>query len=280
MIFECWFLQFSGLPLWSRQFGQVKHKLDPALIAGLLTATKSFADLTMGSELQDLVLENDRLHSYPVLNNFATFTVHCDLRIELDQIDQILEKTHQKLREAATAEDIEVNALESASFQTLQKFIKLSQPVLEDLADELIALKNMLFVIYDEGEFDQEQLTLLKEVPSIVPFLVDNECSLTIRDLSTQKIHFQQLYSQMDTKKANKIYEILNQMMYLDFMDADLTSSPGFIIIGGTATAIFKIKKVEHNLFITIKDNIDLDQFNQFRKLVHEVKKRVLGFYH
>lgn len=270
----------SGLPLWSKQFGQVKQNVDHALIAGLLTATKSFADQVIGSELKDMILQDGRLHSYSILKGVAAFTVHISNKIEMDQIDSIFENINVILLKSAEDEGFDIETIESASFNLLQRFIEMIQPILDEiLTVNIIDYINELTLIHDETVFDQGQLTLLKEVHNIVPYLVKNECSLTIRDLKTQKIHFQQLYSQMDPKKAHAMYLIIDQMEHLNFLEDDLIQFPGFVILSGTVTAIFKIKEVENNLFVIFKDRVQLDQFNQFQRLVVDIKKRVQNFY-
>lgn len=280
MIYQCWLFMGSGLPLWSKQFGGFEQKVDHALIAGLLTATKSFTDQVIGSELKDMILQEGRLHSYSILNGVAAFTVHISNQVDINQLDSILESTNKILIKAAEEENIDVESLETASFNLLQRFIELSTPILDtNLSEAIVEFVNELVLIHDESVFDQGQLTLLKEVPSIVPFLVKNECSLTIRDLKTQKIHFQQLYSRMDPKKAQSIYKIIDQMEHLNFLEDDLIQFSGFVILSGTATAIFKIKEVENNLFVIFKDRVQLDQFTQFQRLVVDIKKRVQNFY-
>ncbi len=280
MIYGCWLVLNTGLPLWSKQFVQAKQKIDHTLIAGLLTATKSFANQVIGSELKDIVLKEGRLHTYPILNRYAAFTIHTDIIVENSKLDSILENAHISLHAVLNENNIELDDLESASFKKLQKIIEVFQPILDnELCDNLNELKDELILIHDETIFDQEVITLLKEVPNIVPFLVTNQCSFTIRDLKTQKLHFQQLYSRMDPKKVRHIKEIIIQMEYLNFMDDDLIGDPGYIILGGTATAIFKIEEVENILFIIFKDNFNFLQFNQFQKLVTELQKRVNNLY-
>lgn len=270
----------TGLPLYSHRFGPVRHTLDPALVAGLLTATRSFADQAIGSELKDLVLENEKLHSYQIAGSQMLFTVHIDHRVDIAQLDPLLESSHDKLREVAQSQGIELDSLEIASFNTFQRFVEAIQPVLDELSQELDALRQHLTMIYDETSFDDSQLTLLSKVPEIVPHLTKNQTSLSIRDLRTRKMHFQQLYSEMEYSKASQIYRIIDQMAEIDFFtQADLTKDPAFLVLGGTSTAVFKIPEVDQNQFVVFKDHTPSDQFNNFKKLVVEIQRRVQSFY-
>lgn len=265
----------TGLPLWSKQFGRVKHSLDPALIAGLLTAIKGFSDQAIGSELTDLVLENDKLHNF-IVSEEILFTVHIDRRVdEHEKLDDILEKAKDFLLELIKGSNI--NSLISATFKEFQNLVKSFTPGLDEIAIEIASLRSDLIMIHDEKSFDANQLKLLSRVPELVPYLTKHQISIQIKDLKTKKIHFQQL-TKISENSAN-INDMMNFLENQNFFTKDLETIPSQIFFSKTVISAFKIPVGLDNIFIMSKENVSMEQLSNFRKCTFEVKKKILDFF-
>ena len=221
MIHEIWlFLSGTGLPLWSKQFGRVKHTLDPTLIAGLLTAIKGFSTQAIGSDLKDIVLEEDKLHNYLVSERIL-FTVHLDKRVPIEKVDRLLNEAKQELLEIGSDAGLPLQEIERLSFKNFQKLVQIITPTLERLAVKVASLRNELLIIHDEKSFDSAQLTLLSKIPELVPLLTKHHVSLSVKDLKTNKIHFQQT-SELEYDKSTSILEVMNYLEHQDFFLKDL----------------------------------------------------------
>lgn len=279
MIHEIWlFMSGTGLPLWSKQFGRVKNTLDPTLIAGLLTAIKGFSAQAIGSDLKDLVLEEDKLHNY-LVSDQVLFTVHIDQRVPVEKIDTLLAKTRIELIDVAQSAELPLVDIERLSFKNFQKLVKIITPVLEKLAQNIDQLRNEMLIIYDESKFDPTQLAFLSKIPEIVPLLTKNQVSLTVKDLKTKKIHFQHQYSsEIQFDKANTFSELFNYIESQKYFLDDLEKNPSIIFISNTAISMFKIPQID-NIIIITKDHSELDDLANFRKNVFELKKKILDFY-
>lgn len=278
MIHEIWlFLSGTGLPLWSKQFGRVKNQLDPTLIAGLLTAIKGFSNQAIGSDLKDLVLESDRLHNF-LVSDKVLFTIHIDQRVPIEKVDLLLNETKQELLRISSEAGLSLIEIEKLSFKNFQKLVELITPTLEQLALKIDSLRNELLIIHDEKSFDSAQLTFLSKIPELVPLLTKHHLSLTVKDLKTNKIHFQQITSEVEYDKSTRILEVMNYLEHLDFFLKDLESIPSLIFISNAVVSAFKIPQVD-NLILIFKDHIDIDDLPQFRKQIIDFKKKITDFY-
>ena len=267
----------TGLPLWSKQFGQVKHTLDPTLIAGLLTAIKGFSNQTIGSDLQEIVVESDRLHNFLVSDSIL-FTVHIDKRVPIERIDRLLNYTKEELIKIASENELPLEEIENLSFKKFQKLVEVLTPALERLALEIDNLRHELLVIYDESSFDSAQLRMLGKISEIVPLLTKNQLSLTIKDLKTKKIHFQQITAEIEFDKKNSITNLVSYIESQPYFLKDLERNISLVFISTAAISIFKVPQVD-NIFIIIKDNMDVDNLIQFRKIIVEIQKKIIDFY-
>lgn len=277
MIHEIWlFLSGTGLPLWSKQFGRVKNTLDPTLIAGLLTAIKGFSNQAIGSDLKDIVLEEDRLHNF-LVSDKVLFTIHIDERVPIDKVDQLLNETKNELLKISSEAGLSLLDIEKLSFKNFQKLVELITPTLEKLALKIDNLRNELLIIHDEKSFNLAQLTFLSKIPELVPQLTKHHLSLTVKDLKTNKIHFQQT-SEVEYNKSTSILEVMNYFEHQDFFLKDLETIPSLIFISNAVVSAFKIPQVD-NLILIFKDHIDVDDLPQFRKLIVDFKKKITDFY-
>ena len=278
MIHEIWlFLSGTGLPLWSKQFGRVKHTLDPTLIAGLLTAIKGFSTQAIGSDLKDLMLETDRLHNY-LVSDKVLFTVHIDNRVPIEKMDNLLSHTKDELLSVASQSELPLQDIEKLSFKKFQTLVEVIGPTLEKLAVQISQLRQELLIIFDESSFDSTQLNFLSKIPELVPILTKNQLSLTVKDLSTKKIHFQQITSEIEFEKSNSISELVNFIETQQFFLKSLEKNPSIIFISNAAISTFKIPQAE-NLIIISKDHIEIDDLPQFRKITFELRKKIIDFY-
>lgn len=278
MIHEIWlFLSGTGLPLWSKQFGRVKHTLDPTLIAGLLTAIKGFSTQAIGSELKDLVLESDRLHNFLVSEQIL-FTVHLDQRVPIEKVDSLLNQTKSELIKIGQESELPLHEVERLSFKKFQNLVEVITPVLEKLAVYIAQLRTELLTIYDESSFDAAQLTLLSKIPELVPILTKHSLSLTVKDLKTKKIHFQQITSEIDYQTSNSISDLINYLESQEFFLKDLEKIPSIIFISNAIVSTFKVPQVD-NLINIFKDHAELDDLPTFRKILFELRKRIMDFY-
>lgn len=277
MIHEIWlFLSGTGLPLWSKQFGKVKHTLDPTLIAGLLTAIKGFSAQAIGSDLKDLVLESDRLHNFLVSDKII-FTVHIDKRVPEDKLDQLLLRSKEDLIKIARDAGLPLQDIEKLSFKKFQRLVEVIKPSLEKLAFNLDQFRHELQIIHDESSFDEAQLTLLSKIPELVPILTKNHLSLTVKDLKTKKVHFQQIID-LQYGKYSSMVELINYLEDQDYFLKDLERTPSLIFMGNSVVTVFKVAQTE-NIIIIFKDNMEMDELPQFRKLILEFKKKITDFY-
>ncbi len=278
MIHEIWlFMSGTGLPLWSKKFGQVKNTLDPTLIAGLLTAIKGFSTQAIGSDLKDLVLESDKLHNFLVSDNIL-FTVHIDQRVPIEKLDNLLANSRDELINIAQDSNFTLSDIEKLSFKNFQKLVQVVTPVLDRLALNIDQFRNELFMIYDESLFDSVQLTLLSKIPELVPILTKNQVSLTIKDLKTQKIHFQQITAEIEYNKSSSIFDLISYIESKQFFLSDMETNPALIFTANAAVSVFKIPQSQ-SLIIVTKDHIEMDDLPNFRKIVFELRKRVVDFY-
>jgi hypothetical protein len=278
VIHEIWlFLSGTGLPLWSKQFGRVKHTLDPTLIAGLLTAIKGFSTQAIGSELKDLVLESDRLHNFLVSEQIL-FTVHLDQRVPIEKVDSLLNQTKSELIKIGQESELPLHEVERLSFKKFQNLVEVITPVLEKLAVYIAQLRTELLTIYDESSFDAAQLTLLSKIPELVPILTKHSLSLTVKDLKTKKIHFQQITSEIDYQTSNSISDLINYLESQEFFLKDLEKIPSIIFISNAIVSTFKVPQVD-NLINIFKDHAELDDLPTFRKILFELRKRIMDFY-
>ncbi len=278
VIFEIWlFMSGTGLPLWSKQFTRVKHTLDPTLIAGLLTAIKGFSAQAIGSELKDLVLEGDKLHNFLVSDKIV-FTVHIDERVPEEKLDALLTSSKEDLLQVANESDLPLQDIEKLSFKNFQKLVQVITPVLEKLASNIDQLRHELLMIYDESSFDSNQLTLLSKIPELVPILTKNQVSLTVKDLKTKKIHFQQINSDIEYDKSTGISDLISYIENQQYFQKDLENSPTIIFISNAIVGAFKTPEVD-TLIILVKDHVELDDLPQFRKLLMDLRKKILDFY-
>ncbi len=267
----------TGLPLWSKKFGQVKNTLDPTLIAGLLTAIKGFSTQAIGSDLKDLVLESDKLHNFLVSDNIL-FTVHIDQRVPIEKLDNLLANSRDELINIAQDSNFTLSDIEKLSFKNFQKLVQVVTPVLDRLALNIDQFRNELFMIYDESLFDSVQLTLLSKIPELVPILTKNQVSLTIKDLKTQKIHFQQITAEIEYNKSSSIFDLISYIESKQFFLSDMETNPALIFTANAAVSVFKIPQSQ-SLIIVTKDHIEMDDLPNFRKIVFELRKRVVDFY-
>ena len=278
MIHEIWlFMSHTGLPLWSKKFGHVKNTLDPTLIAGLLTAIKGFSTEAIGSELKDLVLESDRLHNF-LVSDTVLFTVHIDERVPEEKLDVLLIKARDELKKVTQEFGLSLDNLEKLTFKNFQKLVQVITPILEKLAVNIDQFRNELLMIYDESSFDSAQLILLSKIAELVPILTKNQASLTVKDLKTKKIHFQQISSEIEYDKSASITELVNFIESQQYFLKDLETTPSIIFISNAAISTFKIPQVE-NIIIVSKDHIELDDLPNFRKIVFELRKKIVDFY-
>lgn len=268
----------TGLPLWSKKFGNTKHTLDPALIAGLLTAIKGFSAQAIGSELKDLVLEGDKLHNF-LVSDKVVFTVHIDERVPEDKLDALLMTSKSELLKVSNDIDLPLTNIESLSFKNFQKLVEAITPLLERLASNINQLRQEILVIYDESQFDETQLKLLSKIPELVPILTKNQVSLTVKDLKTKKIHFQNSFStDIEFDKSASLHDLINYIENQSYFQKDLEEVPIIIFISNSIIGAFKTPQVD-NLIIILKDHIELDDFLPFRKLVMELRKKIIEFY-
>ena len=279
MIHEIWlFMSGTGLPLWSKKFGRVKNTLDPTLIAGLLTAIKGFSAQAIGSDLKDLVLESDKLHNYLVSEN-VLFTVHIDQRVPIEKLDLLLAKTRTELIDVAQSANLPLVDIERLSFKNFQKLVQIITPSLEKLAQNIDQFRNELLIIYDESKFDVSQLTFLSKISELVPILTKNQVFLTVKDLKTKKIHFQQGHTtEIEFDKARSIADLVNYIDSQEYFLDDLEKIPSIIFISNEAIGIFKIPDVD-NIIIITKEHIELEDLVNFRKIIFELRKKILDFY-
>lgn len=267
----------TGLPLWSKQFDSVKHTLDPTLIAGLLTAIKGFSAQAIGSELRDLVLEGDKLHNF-LVSDKVVFTVHIDERVPEEKLDALLNTSKSELLKVSNEINLPLANIERLSFKNFQKLVEAITPILERLASNINQLRQELLMIYDESQFDETQLKLLSKIPELVPILTKNQVSLTVKDLKTKKIHFQQINSDIEFEKSSSISNLITYIENQPYFQKDLEDVPIIILISNASVGVFKTPQVD-NIIIILKDNIELDDFQPFRKLVMELRKKIIEFY-
>lgn len=267
----------TGLPLWSKQFGSVKHTLDPTLIAGLLTAIKGFSAQAIGSELRDLVLEGNKLHNF-LVSDKVVFTVHIDERVPESKLDALLNTSKSELLKVSNDINLPLQDIERLSFKNFQKLVHAITPVLERLASNINQLRQELLMIYDESQFDETQLKLLSKIPELVPILTKNQVSLTVKDLKTKKVHFQQISAEIEFDKSSSISDLISYIESQPYFQQDLEDIPTIIFISNAIVGAFKTPEVD-NLIIIVKDHTELDDLVQFRKLVMELRKKIVEFY-
>ena len=135
-----------------------------------------------------------------------------------------------------------------------------------------------MLIIHDEKSFNSAQLTLLSKIPELVPFLTKHHVSLTVKDLKTNKIHFQQLTSELEYDKSTSILEVMNYLEHQDFFLKDLETIPSLIFISNAVVSAFRVQQVD-NLIIIFKDHIEVDDLPHFRKLTLDLKKKITDFY-
>ena len=267
----------TGLPLWSKKFGIVKNTLDPTLIAGLLTAIKGFSNQAIGSDLRDLVLESDKLHNFLVSEN-VLFTVHIDERVPESKLDNLLIASRDELLKIAEESDLPLQNIERLSFKKFQRLVEVITPVLEKLAVNINQLRNELLIIYDESSFDSTQLKLLSKIHEIVPLLTKNQLSLTIKDLNTKKIHFQQISAEIEHEKSTSISDLVNYIENQGYFQKSLEKDPVIIFISNAIVSAFKIPQGD-NIIILIKDHAVVEDLPQFRKLSYDLRKKIIDLY-
>ena len=154
-------------------------------------------------------------------------------------------------------------------FKKFQTLVEVIGPTLEKLAVQISQLRQELLIIFDESSFDSTQLNFLSKIPELVPILTKNQLSLTVKDLSTKKIHFQQITSEIEFEKSNSISELVNFIETQQFFLKSLEKNPSIIFISNAAISTFKIPQAE-NLIIISKDHIEIDDLPQFRKITFE----------
>ena len=151
-------------------------------------------------------------------------------------------------------------------------------PVLENLAVSINQLRNELLIIYDESSFDSSILNLLSKIQDLVPLLTKHQLSLTIKDLKTKKIHFQQISAEIEHDKSNSITDLMNYIENQEYFQKSLEKEPAIIFIGNAMVSAFKIPKGD-NIIISIKDHVDIEDLPQFRKLSYDLRKKIIDLY-
>jgi hypothetical protein len=278
MLSELWVFLRNGLPLWNISFTEEETsemRLDQTLISGLLTASSNFTQEALGGKLKDLIMENELLHQYPILQNRASFAVLVNKSVDIEQLDGILEKCNQKI----ISEFQKVTNLEElmdetdVDFQLV--FQRVSPPIFEDL---ILNLK--VFIKYQEkihgNAFDHSQIIFLKKIPELAPILNSNKLGLIMRDITTRKTHLFQNYANLDPEMMDEIESLVKNIEKSDliFNMANLSQYVSFANFGTLGMGMFLIHQ---NLFVII-GKIDPEKENKFDKLVKEIKKKLETF--
>lgn len=267
----------TGLPIWSKQFGHVKHSVDPTLVAGLLTAIKGFSNQTIGSDLKEIVVESDKLHNFLVSDQIL-FTVHIDQRVPVEKVDLLLANARDEMAKIGLESNLPLYDIEKLSFKNFQKLVEVLNPALEKLATEINQLRQELLIIFDESSFDATQLKFLSKIPELVPLLTKNQLSLIVKDVKTKKIHFQQITAEIEPTKSNAISDLCTYIESQPYFLKDLEKNLSTLLILSAVVSIFKIPQTE-NIIIIIKDHGELDSLPQYRKIILEIQKKMFDFY-
>ena len=176
MITEIWLFLLNGIPVWNARLdnGDKASKIDNALISGLLTATSSFADEALGSgQIKDLVLRDQILHQFPILDKNAMLAVLIDSRVDIEKLDRILEKTNEKMLLAITNAKKSPKQLVETDVNTQITFQELLEPMYQQMINDL-KIYNEYLIRINSNEFDSKQIILLQKIPEIIPFLSQN----------------------------------------------------------------------------------------------------------
>lgn len=275
MIVEIWLFLLNGIPVWNIRLdnNEKTSKIDNALISGLLTATSSFADEALGSgQIKDLVLKDQILHQYPILDKNAMLAVLIDNRVDIEKLDRILEKANAKMLLTIANDKKTSKQLAGTDVDAQITFQTLLEPVFEQMINDL-KIYNEYLIRINSNEFDSKQVILLKKIPEIIPFLSDNSLSLVMNDVITKKTHFTQNYANLQREYINELDEVLQKFesSELLFNQAQLVRYLSYLVFGEIAVAMFVLNR---NLFIVI-GKIQPEKLNKFEKLVLDVKKRI-----
>ena len=276
MITEIWLFLLNGIPVWNARLdnGDKASKIDNALISGLLTATSSFADEALGSgQIKDLVLRDQILHQFPILDKNAMLAVLIDSRVDIEKLDRILEKTNEKMLLAITNAKKSPRQLVETDVNTQITFQELLEPMFQQMINDL-KIYNEYLIRINSNEFDSKQIILLQKIPEIIPFLSENALSLRMNDIITKKTHFTQNYANIRREFLNELEELLKKFeeSELLFNQAQLVRYISYLFFGEIAVAMFMLNR---NLFIVV-GKIQPEKYNKFEKVVQEVKKRIL----
>ena len=276
MITEIWLFLLNGIPVWNARLdnGDKASKIDNALISGLLTATSSFADEALGSgQIKDLVLRDQILHQFPILDKNAMLAVLIDSRVDIEKLDRILEKTNEKMLLAITNAKKSPKQLVETDVNTQITFQELLEPMFQQMINDL-KIYNEYLIRINSNEFDSKQIILLQKIPEIIPFLSENALSLRMNDIITKKTHFTQNYANIRREFLNELDELLKKFeeSELLFNQAQLVRYISYLFFGEIAVAMFMLNR---NLFIVV-GKIQPEKYNKFEKVVQEVKKRIL----
>ena len=276
MITEIWLFLLNGIPVWNARLdnGDKASKIDNALISGLLTATSSLDDEALGSgQIKDLVLRDQILHQFPILDKNAMLAVLIDSRVDIEKLDRILEKTNEKMLLAITNAKKSPKQLVETDVNKQITFQELLEPMFQQMINDL-KIYNEYLIRINSNEFDSKQVILLQKIPEIIPFLSENALSLRMNDIITKKTHFTQNYANIRREFLNELEELLKKFeeSELLFNQAQLVRYISYLFFGEIAVAMFMLNR---NLFIVV-GKIQPEKYNKFEKVVQEVKKRIL----
>ncbi len=277
MISEIWFFIRNGLPLWNSRLDineTSEFKLDQTLISGLLTASSNFTQEALGGKLKDLIMENELLHQYPVLQNKASFAVLINNEVDIDQLDKILENVNTALSDEFLKESQgqEIDEMD-VDFQLI--FQKISPPILNKLITDLNIFKEYQEKIHGDS-FDHAQIIFLQKIPELASFLTTNKHSLIMRDITTRKTHLTQNYGNFNPDLMDQIEILIKSFEKLEilFNQANLVQDISYFNLGQVILSLFMI----HQNFFIIIGFSEGDKHERYENIIKDLKKKLETF--
>ncbi|OLS24479.1 MAG: hypothetical protein HeimC3_19090 [Candidatus Heimdallarchaeota archaeon LC_3] len=277
MISEIWFFIRSGLPLWNSRLDiteSSEFRLDQTLISGLLTASSNFTQEILGGKLKDLIMENELLHQYPVMNNKASFAVLIHKEVDIDQLDKILENVN-KILSGEFMKESKGQEIDEMDIDFQRIFQKVSPPIFKKLVIDLNIFKEYQEKIHGDS-FDHSQIIFLQKIPELASFLNTNKLSLIMRDITTRKTHLFQNYGNFNPDLMDQIENLITSFEKLDilFNQANLVQDISYLNLGKILISMFMI----HQNFFIIIGMSEGDKTDKYEKQIRELKKKLETF--